>query len=107
MEPLRVTHARRLRARPRVKPVIATSTVPAGFPSPAENYIERTIGLNEDWLVPRRAISSRKSNHSPYSLHCLSSTFRTLRIKLSGVNGFSMNSIPSSSTPRLTIESSV
>src|ERR1044071_9060218 len=53
MEPLRVTHPRRLRARSRVKLVIASSTVPAGFPSPAENYIERSIDLNE-WLIKNK-----------------------------------------------------
>jgi DNA polymerase V len=33
--------------------IIASSTVPAGFPSPAENYIERTIDLNE-WLIKNK-----------------------------------------------------
>jgi DNA polymerase V len=53
MDSLRVTRPRRLRVGSKVKLIIASSKVPAGFPSPAENYIERTIDLNE-WLIKNK-----------------------------------------------------
>ena len=53
MDPLRVTRPRRLRVGPKVKLIIASNKVPAGFPSPADNYIERTIDLNE-WLIKNK-----------------------------------------------------
>lgn len=53
MDSLSVTQPRRLRARSKLPLIIASSKVPAGFPSPAENYIERSIDLNE-WLVKNK-----------------------------------------------------
>jgi DNA polymerase V len=50
---LRVSKPQRPLTRTKTKLVIATSRVPAGFPSPAESSIERTIDLN-DWLIKNK-----------------------------------------------------
>jgi DNA polymerase V len=53
LDSLHVSKPQRVRVRSKAKLIIATSKVPAGFPSPAEHYIERTIDLNE-WLIKNK-----------------------------------------------------
>ena len=53
MDSLLVKKPRRVSVGSRVKLIIASSKVPAGFPSPADNHIERTIDLNE-WLIKNK-----------------------------------------------------
>jgi DNA polymerase V len=53
MESLRVSKPQRLISRRKLSLIIATTRVPAGFPSPAESYIERTINLDE-WLITNK-----------------------------------------------------
>ena len=47
---LRVTSVARPQAGKRLKIPFVLCRVPAGFPSPADDYIERNIDLN-DWLI--------------------------------------------------------
>jgi DNA polymerase V len=47
---LRVTSVSRPRAGKRLRLPLFLNRVPAGFPSPADDYIERNIDLNE-WLI--------------------------------------------------------
>jgi DNA polymerase V len=50
MDLQRVTQPQKVIALSKIELLVASSRVQAGFPSPAESHIERTIDLNE-WLV--------------------------------------------------------
>jgi hypothetical protein len=50
---LRVSKPQRVRIGSRIKLIIASDPVAAGFPSPAENYLEQSIELDK-WLVKNK-----------------------------------------------------
>ena len=50
---LQATSVHRLRAGKRLKIPLYLCRVPAGFPSPADDFIERDIDLN-DWLIQNK-----------------------------------------------------